>query len=155
MGKEIEHKFLLANDDWRQHIERSEEYSQGYLATNERCSIRVRVAADRAWLNMKSATLGISRTEFEFHIPVEEARQILESLCIKPYISKTRHFVKYGLHTWEIDEFHADNDGLIVAEIELQSEDEDFLRPDWIGEDVSADTRYYNACLVQNPYKNW
>ncbi len=155
MGTEIEHKFLLANDNWRQLVERSEEFSQGYLANNERCSVRVRVAGDRAWLNMKGATLGVSRTEFEFAIPVEEAQEILETLCVRPYISKTRHFVTQGQHTWEIDEFHTDNDGLIVAEIELALEGEEFQRPDWLGQEVSDDPRYYNACLVKNPYKNW
>lgn len=155
MAHEIERKFLLKNDDWRQQIQQSIPQIQGYLGTSESCSIRVRISAERANLNIKSATLGISRQEYDYSIPLEEAREILAHLCIKPLIEKTRHIVRVGSHIWEIDEFAGVNVGLIVAEVELDSTDESFEKPAWAGEDVSDDPRYYNVCLVKNPYRNW
>ncbi len=155
MAHEIERKFLLKNDDWRQQIQQSIPQIQGYLGTSESCSIRVRVSAEQANLNIKSATLGISRQEYDYSIPLEEAREILAHLCIKPLIEKTRHIVRVGSHIWEIDEFAGENVGLIVAEVELDSTDESFEKPAWAGEDVSDDPRYYNVCLVKNPYRNW
>jgi len=155
MGMEIEHKFLLTGDGWRAHIVRSERYKQGYLANNDRCSVRARIAGAQAWLNIKSATLGTTRTEFDYPIPVADAGQILESLCARPFIEKTRHFVEYAGHLWEIDVFEGDNAGLIVAEIELSAEGENFIRPDWVGKDVSDERRYYNSSLVAHPYKEW
>lgn len=155
MAQEIERKFLLTDDSWRDQVERSAKQIQGYLGSAESCSIRVRITGDKANLNIKSATLGISRREYDYAIPVNEAQEILEQLCVRPIIEKTRHYLHYGNHLWEIDEFAGDNAGLIVAEVELESADEDFERPPWLGEDVSDDPRYYNVCLVSHPYKDW
>lgn len=128
---------------------------QGYLASDRRCSIRVRVAGEHAWLNLKGATLGVERAEFEYAIPAPDAREILATLCSGPVIEKTRWYVRHGRHTWEIDEFAGENAGLIVAEIELDSADEPFERPAWLGEEVSHDPRYYNVRLVEHPYSRW
>jgi adenylate cyclase len=155
MATEIERKFLLLNQDWQEYTRSELHIVQGYLATNEFSSTRIRIQNDKANINIKSATLGITRTEFEYSIPVNDARLMLEDLCIKPVIEKTRFTVEHMGHTWEIDVFSGDNEGLIVAEIELSSPDEAFEKPSWIGEEVSNDARYYNACLVNNPYKNW
>ena len=155
MATEIERKFLILNQDWQEYTKSELHIVQGYLATNEFNSTRIRIQNDKANINIKSATLGITRTEFEYSIPVDDARLMLEDLCIKPVIEKTRFTVEHMNHTWEIDVFSGDNEGLIVAEIELSSPDEAFEKPSWIGEEVSNDARYYNACLVNNPYKTW
>jgi len=155
MATEIERKFLILNQDWQEYTNKELRIVQGYLATNEFSSTRIRIQNDKANINIKSATLGITRTEFEYSIPVGDARLMLEDLCIKPVIEKTRFTVEHMGHAWEIDVFSGDNEGLIVAEIELSSPDEAFEKPSWIGEEVSNDARYYNACLVNNPYKNW
>lgn len=155
MALEIEHKFLLINEDWRQDIHQSVYYKQGYLSNNPNSSVRVRISADQAWINIKSATIGNHRLEFEYEIPVEDAQQLLDELCFKPLIEKTRHFVNHGNHLWEIDEFMGDNQHLIVAEVELSTLNETFAKPHWLGEDVTGDLRYYNNNLCQNPYKNW
>jgi len=118
-------------------------------------STRIRIQDDKANINIKSATLGITRTEFEYAIPVDDAQLMIDDLCIKPVIEKTRYIVKHMQHIWEIDVFSGDNEGLIVAEIELSSTDETFEKPSWIGEEVSNDARYYNVCLVKKPYKTW
>lgn len=155
MGIEIEHKFLISNDSWRQSVERSVPIRQGYLTSDARCSVRVRLAGAQGFLNIKSGTLSIQRSEYEYPIPVAEAEEILDTLCEKPLLEKTRHFVRHGQHLWEIDEFAGDNAGLIVAEVELTHPDEPFTRPDWLGEDVSHDIRYYNSQLARHPYKRW
>ena len=155
MATEIERKFLILNKDWQEYTKSELHIVQGYLATNEFSSTRIRIQNDKANINIKSATLDITRTEFEYSIPVDDARLMLDDLCIKPVIEKTRFTVEHMNHTWEIDVFSGDNEGLIVAEIELSSPDEAFEKPSWIGEEVSNDARYYNACLVNNPYKNW
>lgn len=155
MGIEIERKFLVRDDRWRQQVERSARMRQGYLTSDARCSVRVRVAGEQGFLNIKSGTLGIRRSEYEYAIPLAEAEEILDALCEKPLLEKTRHYVRHGQHVWEIDEFAGDNAGLIVAEVELKHPDEPFARPDWVGEDVSHDIRYYNSRLVRHPYKTW
>ena len=155
MATEIERKFLILNQDWQEYTKSELHIVQGYLATNEFSSTRIRIQNDEANINIKSATLGVTRTEFEYSIPVDDARLMLDNLCIKPVIEKTRFTVKHMDHTWEIDVFSGDNEGLIVAEIELSSADEDFEKPSWIGEEVSNDTRYYNSCLINHPYKDW
>ena len=155
MGIEIERKFTLKNDSWRNDVQRSQRYVQGYLAGNDRSSIRVRIAGEKANLNIKSATLGIFRNEYEYDIPLADAEEMLEKLCEKPIIDKIRHFVIFDGKTWEIDEFSGENKGLIVAEIELNDENEVITLPEWADEDVSHDARYYNVCLVKNPYCNW
>ncbi len=155
MATEIERKFLILNHDWQEYTRSELHIVQGYLATNEFSSTRIRIQDDKANINIKSATLGIERTEFEYAIPVIDAQLMIDELCVKPVIEKTRFLVEHMQHTWEIDVFSGDNEGLIVAEIELSSTDETFEKPSWLGEEVSNDARYYNACLVKHPYKTW
>lgn len=155
MATEIERKFLVVNDSWREAVFKSVRYRQGYLAGDKACSVRVRISDKDAHLNIKSATLGISRLEYDYPIPVEDADEMLDRLCTSPVVEKTRHYVRRGGHVWEIDVFEGENKGLIVAEIELNSEDEAFERPSWVGEDVSHDTRYYNVALAETPYSQW
>lgn len=155
MPQEIERKFLLANDAWRRGVNHHESMRQGYLAANPACSIRVRVVGDRAYLNIKSATLGVARHEFDYPVPVGEAEELLDLFCRGRCLEKVRHYVPNGAHTWEIDVFAGANAGLVVAEIELASIDEAFERPTWLGAEVSSDRRYYNSCLVDHPYSSW
>lgn len=155
MALEIEHKFLLANDEWRKSVYRSVHFRQGYLSSLPSTSIRVRLCGENAWLNIKSATIGNQRHEFEYPIPCADAEQILDMLCLKPLVEKTRHFVESGPHTWEIDEFEGANQGLVVAEIELQNPDETFERPAWLGMEVTHEVRYYNNNLAHYPFRDW
>ncbi|MEZ5576565.1 MAG: CYTH domain-containing protein [Candidatus Competibacteraceae bacterium] len=155
MAVEIEHKFLVRDERWRREVERSVRMRQGYLTSDARCSVRVRVAGDQGYLNVKSGTLGIQRSEYEYLIPLAEAEEMLDTLCEQPLLEKTRHFVRFGGHLWEIDEFEGDNAGLIVAEVELSRIDEPFDQPDWLGADVSHDIRYYNSQLARHPYRTW
>jgi adenylate cyclase len=155
MAIEIERKFLLRDERWRDAADGGTRFRQGYLIGAERASVRVRIEGDQANINIKSATLGIKRQEYEYAIPLDEAEELLDTLCEQPQISKTRYLVPYGEHTWEIDVFDGDNAGLVVAEVELAAEDEAFACPPWVGEEVSGDTRYYNVCLVKHPYKDW
>ena len=155
MATEIERKFLLANDSWRQQVTKKLTLKQGYFGAAKKASIRIRVSGDTANINIKSATLGIVRKEYEIPVSLKDAEEMLKDLCERPVIEKVRHIVPLGNHVWEIDEFSGDNQGLIVAEIELSNPDEDFEKPDWLGYEVSLDERYYNVCLVKNPYKNW
>lgn len=155
MAIEIERKFLVTDDRWRAASDGGTSYRQGYIAGSRHGSVRVRVQGDQAFLNIKSATLGVRRLEFEYPIPLADAEAMLESLCEKPLIEKTRYLLQQGRHHWEIDVFAGENAGLVVAEIELGSEDEDFQRPVWLGDEVSHDPRYYNVSLVTHPYKDW
>lgn len=155
MATEIERKFLLRDDSWRAEADSSETIRQGYLAGSEKSSIRIRIADDQANINIKSATLGVTRQEYEYPIPLSDANELLDSLSEGPLIEKTRYHVHHGNHHWEIDVFSGDNEGLIVAEVELENIDENFERPGWLGEEVSNDTCYYNVCLVKHPFKDW
>lgn len=155
MAIEIERKFLLLNNAWRNEVSHSCHYQQGYLSSNSQSSIRIRTADDQAWLNIKSATIGNQRLEYEYSIPLADAKEIMAQLCNKPVINKTRYFVHRTPHLWEIDEFYDDNDGLIVAEIELSTPDEHFELPEWLGAEVTQDLRYYNNNLIQHPYREW
>lgn len=155
MALEIEHKFLLANDAWRSEIKHSVQYRQGYLSSSPLSSVRVRVSDTQAWLNIKSATLGTHRQEYEYEIPLTDANAILDTLCIKPLIEKTRHFIFRNPHVWEVDEFSGENAGLIVAEIELSQIGEAFTKPNWLGLEVTDDLRYYNNNLTKSPFKDW
>lgn len=155
MAVEVEHKFLLANDDWRSQVRQAVQYRQGYLSGSPLSSVRVRVSDSQAWLNIKSATIGSHRQEYEYEIPLADAHAMLDDLCHKPLIEKIRHFVDHDHHVWEIDEFMGDNAGLIVAEIELSEIGEAFARPHWLGEEVTHDVRYYNNNLGKQPFKNW
>ena len=155
MATEIERKFLLVSDAWRALISRSESFRQGYLSSSKRASVRVRIADDTATLNIKGMTLGIQRLEYEYEIPLPDATELLDQLCERPLIEKTRHFVEFGGKLWEIDEFHGDNAGLIVAEVELDAPDDVIPMPAWAGADVSHLERYYNVRLTQYPYSQW
>jgi len=155
MAKEIERKFLVTSEAWRRHIRKAVAYRQGYMANNEKVSVRVRISDDDARLNIKSATLGVYRLEYEYSLPLNDAQQMLDELCMRPLIEKTRYYVDDAGHTWEVDVFEGDNAGLVVAELELDDEDAPYTRPDWVGEEVSDDPRYYNVCLVEHPYKDW
>lgn len=155
MPIEIERKFLLKNNAWKKSISKSTQYKQGYLISDKKRSIRVRISNNKAWLNIKSATIGAQRHEYEYEIPLNEGVEILNTLCEKPIIEKTRHFVNIKEHIWEIDVFSGDNEGLIVAEIELSAIDEVFYKPDWIGKEVTQDLRFYNNKLCQNPFNKW
>lgn len=155
MATEIERKFLVTDESWRADADAGTPYRQGYIVGARHASVRVRLEGQAAYLNIKSATLGVRRLEFEYPVPLEDAQVMLESLCNKPLIEKTRHRLRYGDHHWEIDVFSGDNDGLVVAEIELAHEAESFARPPWLGEEVSHEPRYYNVSLVDHPYKEW
>lgn len=155
MATEIERKFLLKDSSWENYADEGTAYSQGYLVGSKHASVRVRIQGEQAFLNIKSATLDITRQEFEYEIPLDDATEMLETLCEKPLISKTRYLIKIENHLWEIDVFEGDNKGLIVAEIELSDKNEDFVKPDWLGVEVSGDDRYYNVCLVKHQFKDW
>lgn len=155
MGLEIERKFLINAETWRDDVVKRVHVRQGYLANTERCSVRAREADERGFLNLKSMTLGMNRDEYEYEIPVDEARTILDTLCTGPLIEKVRHYVPYAGHTWEIDVFEGSNAGLVLAEVELASPDEAFVRPPWLGREVTDDIRYYNVTLVEHPYSEW
>lgn len=161
MGVEIERKFLLASDAWRAQVERSEPMAQGYLvgmaaieAGQARSSVRVRIAGDRAWLNIKSATLGVQRQEYEYAVPLDDARHMLDTLS-DGVVEKVRHHVILDGAHFEIDEFSGRNQGLVVAEVELPSVDAAYPRPEWLGREVSEQARYYNVNLVHRPYDTW
>ena len=154
MAQEIERKFLLAGEGWRGLAE-GIAYRQGYLCAGMQRSVRVRIAGDLGFLTIKGATIGAARSEYEYEIPLTDAREMLDALCPQPQIEKKRYTIPYLGFIWEIDEFFGQNQGLIVAEIELEREDQPFERPDWIGEEVTGDARYYNAALCEAPYTTW
>lgn len=153
MGLEIERKFLLKNEDWRS-LGVPVHYAQGYLVADGERTVRVRVAGSKGFLTIKGQTQGFSRKEFEYEVPVDEALEMLK-LCSIPMVEKYRTKVLFDDKIWEVDEFEGDNKGLIMAEIELKSEDESFAIPPWIGLEVTGDIRYYNSFLARNPFKNW
>ena len=153
MGTEIERKFLVTEGPWRDAA--VETYRQGYLSTVKERTVRVRTINDKAYLTVKGISVGASRLEFEYEIPAEEAREMLDNLCEKPLIEKSRYKFDHCGLTWEVDVFFGDNEGLIVAEVELQSENQVFEKPQWVTEEVTSDPRYYNANLIKNPYSSW
>ena len=154
MAHEIERKFLLTSDEWRSGVE-GRLYRQGYLSTEKERTVRVRIVGQRGVLTVKGLTRGISRLEFEYEIPLADATRLLDELCHRPLIEKTRYEVAHAGLTWEIDEFHGDNAGLVVAEVELAAEDQNIELPGWIGKEVSGDPRYYNSNLAQHPFSEW
>ncbi|HET8700646.1 MAG TPA: CYTH domain-containing protein [Nitrococcus sp.] len=155
MATEIERKFLVIADDWRREADAGTAYRQGYLVGCSTCSVRVRLAGERAWLNIKSGTIGISRREYEYPIPARDANEMLAELCYSPLIEKVRYRVHVGGHVWEVDCFEGENAGLVVAEIELADPQERFVLPAWAGHEVSHLLRYYNVNLVDHPYRDW
>jgi len=161
MGIEIERKFLLAGDSWRASVERSERMAQGYLVGaaaitdgHARASVRIRIAGDDAWINIKSATLGIERQEYEYPVPLDDAGRLLADLC-DGAVEKIRHHVMLDGAHFEIDEFLGANEGLVVAEVELPSVDASYPTPAWLGPEVSHEVRYYNVNLIERPYAVW
>jgi len=153
MSREIERKFLLKSDTWR-GLAHGVTYRQGYLCTVPERTVRVRIAGEAAFLTVKGLTIGNSRAEFEYAIPVRDAEQMLK-LCEGPLVEKSRYEIPHAGKTWQVDEFFGENLGLIIAEVELASESEQPELPDWIGEEVSGNPRYYNASLARNPFSGW
>ena len=154
MATEIERKFLVQGEEWRSQA-LGTFYAQGYLTTNQGLSVRVRIAGELGYLTIKGPTQGYSRLEFEYPIPLADAQIMLETLCDRPLVTKTRYRIKDRELVWEIDEFGGDNSGLIIAEVELTQENQVIDLPDWIGVEVSGEPRYYNANLVNYPYSQW
>ncbi|KQW43757.1 MULTISPECIES: CYTH domain-containing protein [unclassified Roseateles] len=154
MGIEIERKFLVTGDGWRQAATAQTRFSQGYLSREPARTVRVRIAGDTAFLTIKGATQGATRAEFEYEIPLADARQLL-ALCDGPVVEKIRHLCTHEGMTWEVDEFLGANAGLVVAEIELVAEGQVFARPGWLGAEVTGDGRYVNANLAVNPFTHW
>jgi adenylate cyclase len=154
MPREIERKFLVSGDDWREGATGT-GFRQGYLSTVKERTVRVRTTDDRGFLTVKGITVGATRAEYEYEIPFADATAMLDDLCERPLISKTRYRIDHAGHTWDIDEFHDENDGLVIAEVELGSEDEEVDLPDWVGAEVTDDPRYFNANLIDHPYGEW
>jgi adenylate cyclase len=154
VGVEIERKFLLRGDAWRQ-LGEPVLLRQGYLSSDPARTVRVRIESARGTITIKGKNSGATRAEWEYDIPLAEAGELLDTLCERPLIEKYRRRIAHGGHTWEVDEFLGENAGLAVAEIELRSEDETFDRPDWIGEEVTGEARYYNSSLIRTPYSLW
>ena len=161
MGIEIERKFLVTSDGWRAAAHAVIPMAQGYINDTaamdsgaQKASVRVRIQGDEAYLNIKSRELGHTRQEFEYPVPVNEARELL-ALCVGGLIDKRRHLVQHGGLLWEVDEFLGDNAGLVVAEVELESADQVFAKPDWAGVEVTDEVRYYNLALASKPYSQW
>jgi adenylate cyclase len=154
MGIEIERKFLVNGEAWKD-LATGTTYRQGYLSTEKERTVRVRTINDKGFLTIKGLTRGASRAEFEYDIPADDANQLLDELCLKPLIEKKRYKIQHDGLIWEVDAFFGENDGLIVAEVELESEDQVFTKPEWVGAEVTGDPRYYNANLIANQYKNW
>jgi adenylate cyclase len=154
MGKEIERKFLVKGDAWRALADGT-SYRQGYLNSAKERTVRIRTINDRAFLTVKGLTVGATRTEYEYEIPLADCSAMLDVLAEKPIIEKKRYKIPFEGLTWEIDEFFGDNAGLIVAEVELQSEGQAFRKPEWVGEEVTSDARYFNSNLIRHPYTRW
>ena len=152
MAKEIERKFLIKNDAWRKV--RGIKYRQGYLSSVKERTVRVRTTEEKGYLTIKGIAVGATRMEFEYEIPRKDA-EILLDICEQPLIEKNRYIMEHGGFVWEVDEFFGENSGLIIAEVELASEDQEFPRPDWVGEEVTEDPRYFNSNLGKNPYTHW
>jgi adenylate cyclase len=155
MAIEIERKFLVRDDSWRGQADAGVFYSQGYLSTHPQRCVRVRIAGERAWLNIKSAVSPLRRLEYEYEIPLADARELLHSACPEPPVEKTRYHVEHDGHVWEVDVFAGANAGLVIAELELGDEHEQFATPPWLGQEVSGDARYYNMNLATLPYTQW
>lgn len=154
MPVEIERKFLVNGDVWRS-LGSGTVYRQGYLMAEPGKTVRVRVAGDQGFITIKGASQGIARSEFEYPIPLADAEELLANLCDRPLIEKTRYKIPLDNVVWEVDEFAGENTGLIMAEVELQDANQSIQIPDWIGQEVSGDRRYYNAYLSKHPFTQW
>ncbi len=154
MPTEIERKFLLKGDNWRS-LGQGVAYCQGYIAADPERTVRVRIVGDQGYLTIKGKSQGIARSEFEYAIPVADAKELLQSLCQPPLIQKMRYRIPWEGLVWEVDEFAGENQGLIVAEVELTHADQAIAVPDWIGAEVSHDPRYYNSNLAKHPFQQW
>lgn len=159
MAREIERKFLITGNAWRELAYKKVHFAQGYLndihQAGSKSSVRIRIEGDQANINIKSLEIGLSRDEYEYPIDLDDAKKMLDTLSVGPVIEKIRHYVTLASHTWEIDEFLGDNKGLVVAEVELRSEDELLVLPDWVTHEVTEIPRYYNISLSQTPYCQW
>ncbi|MCP4670676.1 MAG: CYTH domain-containing protein [Desulfobacula sp.] len=154
MGIEIEKKYLLKSDAWRK-LAKGNHYRQGYLNSYKERTVRVRTVNDKGFLTIKGISVGATRLEFEYEIPKAECNIMLEELVEKPFIEKCRYKIDYKGNIWEIDEFFGENQGLIVAEVELESEEQKIEIPEWIGEEVTGDPKYFNSNLIKHPYAEW
>lgn len=154
MGKEIERKFLVKDDSFK-NLTQGSKYRQGYLNSMKERVVRVRTIDDKGFLTVKGITTGATRVEYEYEIPVKDADAMLDDLCEKPLIEKNRYKIGFESFIWEVDEFFGENQGLIVAEVELEREDQHFEKPEWISEEVTGDPKYFNLNLIQNPYSKW
>ena len=154
MGVEIEKKFLVKNDSWRSLGEKM-KFVQGYLNSRKERNVRIRTIEDKGFLTVKGIATGATRSEWEYEIPYDDAREMLEKLCEVPLIEKIRCTIKYHERIWEVDEFMGENLGLIVAEVELESENQPFDKPEWVGMEVTDDSRYFNSNLIHHPYCRW
>ncbi|MDR2956097.1 MAG: CYTH domain-containing protein [Prevotella sp.] len=156
MPFEIERKFLVTGDSFKQEAHKSERIAQGYLSSVAERTVRIRIKGAKGYITIKgiSNETGTSRYEWEKEIPVKDAEELLK-LCEPGVIEKIRHYIAYGNHTFEVDEFHGNNEGLILAEVELSDENEPYERPEWLGKEVTGDKLYYNSFLSKNPYCNW
>jgi len=153
MALEIERKFLVKENDWRNG--QGTMYRQGYLNSDENRNVRVRVIDDKGYLTVKGISKGATRVEYEYEIPKAEAGAMLDNLCEKPLITKKRYKIEFKGFVWEVDEFLGENQGLIIAELELETEDQVFFKPEWIGEEVTGDPKYFNSNLIRRPYSKW
>ena len=154
MGVEIERKFLLAGDGWRK-LGEPVLLRQGYLSSNPDRTVRVRIEGATGTMTIKGRSVGATRSEWEYEIPLDEAGELLDRLCEQPVIEKHRRRIAFGAHIWEVDEFLGANQGLVVAEIELEFEEQQFDKPEWIGEEVTHDRRYFNSSLIRQPFSAW
>lgn len=154
MGVEIERKFLVRSMEWKENAQGT-VFKQGYLSLEPERTVRVRIVGEKGYLTIKGLVHGISRHEFEYEIPLDDARVMLEEHCFKPVLEKIRYRIMHEGFVWEVDEFLGENMGLIIAEVELEYESQPFVTPDWLGCEVSGDPRYYNSSLVKNPWPTW
>jgi adenylate cyclase len=153
-NQEIERKFLVRSDGWK-NLAQGTRLRQGYLASSQNATVRIRSAGDVGFLTIKGTRIGITRREYEYEIPVAEADAMIEAMCRRRTVEKTRYRVEHEGVVWEVDEFHGANAGLVTAEVELEREDQPFSKPEWIGKEVSMDVRYANSALAVRPYRDW
>lgn len=154
MSVEIERRFLLKNDDWRQFVKKSIDMKQGYMSVEKECTVRIRIIGNDAWITIKGFISNVSRHEFEYQIPLNDAQTMLNELCAFS-LTKTRHIVEIDNYSFEIDEYHEKNAPLIITELELQDENQKYPQPSWLGEEITSDGRYSNAYLSLHPYSSW